>query len=369
MLDDHTRVKQVSGLGISKLRITFAVPFVNLTGGIRVVLGYANWLADAGHDVEVVYPLVPYPFHFTLRQRFGELRKGLREGARVDWHNMRCRVRRAPVIAPAFMRDADVIVATSWPVVETVGRLPARCGKKIQLLFHHESGTGPEDRIVNTYRLPFHRIAFARAVGCDVERRFGCRIDDVIPAGVDHGAFFPSGERQRDSVLMLYHNDPRKGAADGIEALSELRQRRPQVNVRMCGTVVPSSLPAWVEFTLRPTDAGLRGLFSTATVLLYPSRYEGFGLPPLEAMACGCPVVATRVGAVPDYAQHGVHAWLVEAGDVPGMVEGLDALLSNEALRNAFSCEGIRRASEYSMSRTAPMFAQAIDRLHPRDSD
>jgi hypothetical protein len=53
------------------VRIAFVLPFVNLTGGVRMVVDLANWLHDAGHDVTVVYPCWPYRFHFTSEQRWG----------------------------------------------------------------------------------------------------------------------------------------------------------------------------------------------------------------------------------------------------------------------------------------------------------
>lgn len=344
------------------MRITFAVPFVNLTGGIRLVVGYANWLHDAGHDVEIIHPLVPYAFHFTWRQRLGELRKAVHAAPGIAWCDLRCRVRRVPVITSTFVPDADVVVATSWPVSESVSRLPASCGTKVQLLFHHEGGTGPEDRIRGTYRPVFHRIAFAETIRREFEQQFDCRIDAVVPAGFDNAVFFPDGERSEDTVLMLYHNDPRKGAADGIQALTRLKHRFPRIRVRMCGTVPAPNLPSWIDFALCPNDAELRQLFSTSSVLLYPSRYEGFGLPPLEAMACGCPVVSSAVGAVPEYAIHKTDAWLVAPGDIEGMTEGLVTILTNDGLREMFAARGPARASDYSMSRAALLFEQELTR-------
>jgi glycosyltransferase involved in cell wall biosynthesis len=344
------------------MRITIVLPFVNLTGGIRLLLDYANWLHDEGHLVTVVYPLWPYRFHFERRDQLVEFRRQLRATARIDWFDLRCPLLRVPFIANAFLPRADLVLATSWPAVHSVARLDGSRGKKLHVLFHHESGTGPEERIRATYLLPFHRISFSRSVQLLLNDRFGCEIHDVVPAGVDTALFFPDGERTENTVLMLYHDDPRKGAADGIEALARLRERLPRVRVRMCGTVRPRSLPTWIPFEFHPRDVDLRRLYSTSAVFLYPSRYEGFGLPPLESMACACPVVTTGVGAVSEFATNRSNALVVPPGDVPNMTNALEEVLGNPPLRATLSARGLETARYYALTRTAPLFSEALTR-------
>ena len=344
------------------MRITIVVPFVNLTGGVRLLLDYANWLHGEGHLVTVVYPLWPYRYHFRRRDQLSEFRRQLRSRVRVEWFDLRCPLVRVPFIASAFLPRADVVLATSWPVVLDVARLAPSRGRKVHILFHHESGTGPEDRICATYGLPFHRISFSRSVQALLAERFGCEIHDVVPAGVDVTRFFPDSERAERTVLMLYHDDPRKGADDGIDALTRLRDRIPGLCVQVCGTVRHGSLPEWMPFTLHPPDADLRRLYSTATVFLYPSRYEGFGLPPLEAMACGCPVVTTDVGAVTEFAVDGCNALVVAPSDVHGMTGAMEKLLADPTLRARLSSRGLDTVRRYALARTAPLFSKALAR-------
>jgi glycosyltransferase involved in cell wall biosynthesis len=344
------------------VKITFVLPFVNLTGGIRVILDYANWLHDRGDQVTVVYPCWPYRFRYTFRQQFGEFQKHRRIGASVPWYDVRCRVRCVPWIHRTFMPSADVVVATAWPTVFDVSGLPARCGAKVHVVMHHESGTGPDSSIDSVYRFDFFRIAFSRSIATGIEDRFACRIDAVVPNGVNPRVFFPDGEPRSRSVLFLYHPDPRKGAADGIETLTRLRDRLPEVQIRSLGTVGPGSWPDPLPFEFHPDDATLRRAYSTSTVLLYPSRYEGFGLPPLEAMACGCPSVTTSVGAVPEYAENGVNALVVAPGDVGAMVCSLVRVLSEGPLRRRLAVEGLHTASRYTVGAIAPLFADALQR-------
>jgi glycosyltransferase involved in cell wall biosynthesis len=342
------------------VRITFVLPFVNLTGGIRVLLEHANWLHDSGHDVTVAYPLWPYRFHFTRRQQAGEFKRELQRAPDVTWMKVRCRLKRIPIVANRFVPVGDLVIASAWPTVHDVARLDPSKGRKVHVVFHHESGTGPERRIRAIYEMPFRRIACASAVRDLMLARFGCEIHDVVPCGVDTANFFPDGSPRDDTVMALYHDAPRKGWGDAMSALERLRQRRPDVRIRVCGTVQPTHVPPGVEFSFAPSDAELRRLYSTSTLLLYPSRDEGFALPPLEAMACGCPVVTTAVGAVPEFARDGENACVVTPGDVNGMTDRMEMVLCDVQMQRKLSRCGLETASRFAMSSIAPLFEAAL---------
>ncbi len=118
-----------------------------------------------------------------------------------------------------------------------------------------------------------------------------------------------------------------------------------------------------MTFEFHPSDADVRRLLSTSTALLYPSRYEGFGLPPLEAMACGCPVVTTDVGAIPEFVADGVNGLVVPVGDVDRMVSSLLRILRDRPLQASFSDRGLQTAADLSLDRVGPLFVQAIERV------
>jgi glycosyltransferase involved in cell wall biosynthesis len=117
-----------------------------------------------------------------------------------------------------------------------------------------------------------------------------------------------------------------------------------------------------MPFEFHPDDATLRRRYSSSMVLLYSSRYEGFGLPPLEAMACGCPSITTRVGAIPEFAVDRQNALIVPVGNVDAMVNGLEEVLRNRTLRERLSAAGLRTAEQFSLARVAPLFSDALQR-------
>ncbi len=108
-------------------------------------------------------------------------------------------------------------------------------------------------------------------------------------------------------------------------------------------------------------DADLPAILSAATLFVFPSLYEGFGLPPLEAMACGTPVLCSDRASLPEVV--GDAAWLVDPTDIEAIREGLRRLLRDEPLRQALRERGLEQATRFSWERAATETLQLYARL------
>jgi glycosyltransferase involved in cell wall biosynthesis len=98
-------------------------------------------------------------------------------------------------------------------------------------------------------------------------------------------------------------------------------------------------------------DDDLRGLYSSCSAFVYPSIYEGFGLPPLEAMACGAPVIASRIPALTETLGSAAHFF--DPLSRQQLVESIIQVTANQDLRQRLMSAGIRRAEKFSWERTA----------------
>jgi glycosyltransferase involved in cell wall biosynthesis len=112
-----------------------------------------------------------------------------------------------------------------------------------------------------------------------------------------------------------------------------------------------ASAPMAIEHVGEPNDTALVDLYRRAAVFAYPSRYEGFGLPVLEAMACGVPVVAAAAASIPEVA--GDAAVLLPVDDGQRWREALQVLLTDPARAAEHAARGRARAAEFTWERTA----------------
>ena len=211
-------------------------------------------------------------------------------------------------------------------------------------------------------------VSISREVGREVSERFGWAASKVVPIhlGVDHKLFRPansiSGEGGPRFVLSVASISRHKNLERLIRAFAKARRKLPNTRLVLVGMRTPRhgglsklvervGLNDVVEFTGRISDAALVKLYQTASALAFPSLYEGFGLPLLEAMACGCPVIASDLPTIRETA--GDAALFVDAEDSDGWAAALNEVLGSGALRESLIERGLRHADAYTWEETA----------------
>jgi glycosyltransferase involved in cell wall biosynthesis len=111
------------------------------------------------------------------------------------------------------------------------------------------------------------------------------------------------------------------------------------------------------------SDADLRALYSSCSAFIYPSIYEGFGLPPLEAMACGAPVIASAVPSVTNSV-----ARVISATDVRELARNIVELLRDARARESLTAAGLKHAAKFSWEQTAMLTREVYDEALTRSA-
>jgi len=193
----------------------------------------------------------------------------------------------------------------------------------------------------------------------------------LIPHGVDCDIYRPAEDRDaewrrlglggRHGIGIFGRVRRQKGTDRFVSALIELLPRHPEFTGIVCGLTKASESGFRAKLKRQVEEAGLSQriiflgerpaeevprLLAAVSICVSPQPYEGFGLVPLEAAACGTPVVATRVGAAPEIIADGETGLLVERDDEAGLVAAIDRLMNDASLRARLGTLARRRALE-----------------------
>lgn len=209
------------------------------------------------------------------------------------------------------------------------------------------------------------------------------RITVVYP-GIDTNVFRPpdAGEgagaaaSNRPYVLCVSGGDPTKNLETLIDAFTALPSPiREEHDLVLAGDlrrredlrsrVDERGLAAQTHFTGLISDEKLVALYQRASLFVFPSRYEGFGLPVLEAMACGCPVVCSNAASLPEVA--GDAALLVDPLNAEGFTLGMLTMLTDREAAQKFRQRGLAQAARFPWRETARQTVQVYARVcaHP----
>lgn len=290
----------------------------------------------------------------------------------------------APAMIPeALTLDADVVHAHAYGYFPTfVGSLvQAFNGVPLVITTHSDPGRTSFAKAAFDWVVPALTLRRAQQIIALTEgeshhlQKLGVAGDriSVIPNGVNPGEFSPRSESPKPgttcTVLFVGRCYPeQKGLQHLIRAMALLP---PSLGVRLRivgedwgGTeglrLLAESLGVanLVSFDGPLSRAGVVEAFRRSDMFALPSLFEPFGIAVLEAMSAGLPVVASRVGGVPEVVEEGSTALLVPPGDQRQLADALERLARDPALRAALGAAGRRRSLQFSWDRIAPQIRQ-----------
>lgn len=256
----------------------------------------------------------------------------------LSWYQRWGRVYRKMIVPRAIKHIAKVVTVSNFSKNDIKEHLPAL----------------KEDVILVTHEAAGERF---RKMGGDIQRS---KVSDTF--GI-----------KGNYILTLGALDPRKNTKAIINTFLHLKsEEKINVNLVIAGipkwrqtefykTVQESSFMEDIIFTDFISEEDMVLLYNYATVFLYPSLYEGFGIPPLEAMACGAPVITSNTTSIPEIV--GNAAFLIDPLNDKELKEALLSLLNNEDLRNDLIARGFKRAKEFSWNKMAKETLQIYESL------
>jgi len=326
-------------------------------GGDKMVLAYANHLARAGH--EVIFYVGQVDTHFLISDK-------------ITINRIQPMFKVATVFfALTHKFKADIVIADIMVLAFLLNLLNTR-----RVLYF------AQDYDVYYYRNPFSRLfvylmyvmgmKFLKIPTLAVSDGLKARLRQfhqdiyVVNNGVDPHIFFPRRAKEyltlkedRRAILIHARNDTRKGTDLAVEVFRKMRDGG--IELWVVGEYLqdPAIQVKIRNFGYVPENE-LARIISSADLLLYPSRHEGFGLLALEAAACGCPVVTTRAVKI---LAHGHTAWMASKENHAYFLEGIKTVLFERRFREKIIEGGIHLARQYNIRESGIQFERILKKL------
>jgi glycosyltransferase involved in cell wall biosynthesis len=270
-------------------------------------------------------------------------------------------------VTDADVPDADVVVASYYTTAPGVLRLSPSKGAKAIFIQNYEVEEGkPNPDLDATWRMPMHKITISKWLVDLARDKFGDDVVSHVPNSVDLEQFHadPRGKGSVPTVGLLYNTFSLKGLDTSLPALKHVASARSSLRVISFGAEKPYfrfPLPPSTEYFYRPAQDMIRQLYARCDVWMCGSNVEGFHLPPLEAMACRCPVVSTRVGGPLDIIEDGVNGFLVDVKDSGALAERVLRVLNMpEDQWRRMSDAAHRTATAFSLDEATDLFEGAL---------
>lgn len=331
------------------LRVTYVLPELRMSGGALVVMQLVNELRLLGVDARVV------------------ARRGRRDRRREVF---RWRMQVNPLVFAdehalvEGMAATDIVVATHWTTAAWVRKLVdagrAKQGayfvQDYEPWFYPEGESAARARVKQTYALISPKVVTSEWLReLLAQDGFESR---PIPLGLDLGFFYPRpvDRGSRPVVLaMARPRTPRRAFDFVVATLAQVHVTIPDADIVLFGEHIDSlNLPFPFRSAGVVTDHDeLARLYSSARVHFDGSDFQAFGLPALEAMACGAVSVLTDAGGVREYARHEENCLLVEPRDVDAAAGAILRLLSDEPLVARLQEAGFETSRQLSLKRQA----------------
>jgi len=353
---------------MKSMKINYVMHIIDPYGGVRVLFEIMNRLSDRGHEVSlttsaktITFPLkVKFICTETDLQRLSRLSiSGILELYSKIGLGYHSNLREEIIIQNEVksIPDCDINIAQNDTAAIAVFR------SKKGVPFHHmqhfeeiffENDPYRKAIVEESMYLPINRIVNSIWLKNKMKEKYGYDLQVVNPA-IDHNVFYPREVKKvtdKMRVLCFAKQTRWKGFPDALEAMTIVMKKKDNVEFIAYGANRPSyysDIP--YKFIKFPSDIELAKLYSSADVVICPSWFESFPLPPIEAMACGAPVVTTPYGTE-DYAFHQKNSLVVPPRDPKALADAVLGLLDNEDLRETFKKEGPKTAKQFTWDRT-----------------
>lgn len=334
-------------------------------GGTKVLYEYANYLTHKGHTVEIAYMANQLWSRFGLPEPIRKILARLSVYYRPRWFKLDKKIRKYALFSVnnKSVHDADVIVATDVRTAKPVAGLNQKKGEKYYFIQGFENWVLSNEDVYMTYALGMHNITVAGWLSKMVDQ-YSSEKSICIPNSINTSLFCVKNsieQRNPHSLAFHYRSNPVKGCEYAFETIRILEKKYHDLIVTVVGIEnEPDDMPKSCKYVHHAKPSEVADINNNVAVFMCTSVIEGFGLPGLEAMACGCALVSTDCLGIHEYAEDGKTALISRIKDAEGMARNIERFFDDNELRIRFAKTGALEASKRSTEKSAEKFERVI---------
>jgi glycosyltransferase involved in cell wall biosynthesis len=380
------------------VKIAFAMYKIGLAGGVRAIFEVANRLHERGYNIRIIalggdhsWFKVKVPIYYVQPSKILNLSiKAYRllrhiqvRNNKVNYFDVSAFARKLGFHADLIrtLTDAlnehgtDAAIATWYPTALSVWlsnvSKPLYFMQDFHELVQEADGIYGLRLFETTLRLPFHFLAnstYTRNIILSYNKEARVTVTGV---GVDLNTFHPRrtrvvGSSDKPIVMAIIRYGRYKGGDVAIRTLNIVNKKQPIHAIlvgdeRIIDNIFKEVRPEFKYAVFgNVDDETLAKLYSSSDIFIFTSYKEGFGLPPLEAMASGTAVVTTDCGGVRDYAVDSYNSLIVPPGDPAAIAEAVIKVLNDQRLRDKLIQGGLETAKQWTWDKVTDKFEEAI---------
>lgn len=333
------------------------------TGGHKIIFEYMNYLSK-NHNVTAYFGYEDSYEKFNIPiflKRF--LAKNATKFFRPRWFVFSKNIKKVCIddINDTTIFDADIIIATDVKTAKPVYNLRKNKGNKFYFIQDFENWYVSDDYVKNTYKLEMNKIVVSKWLK-DLVSSISQEKIYYVSNSINTSIFKNENvTRIPHSIVFQYRSNKAKGCKYAIEVISRLKEKYDDLQVVIISNEKKNDdIPNWCEYYFNVSQNDVSKINNRSQVFLCTSIEEGFGLPGLEAMACGCAVVSTAYEGIFEYAIDRENALLSPIKDVDAMINNVIMLFENDELRKKIVDNGMKTAKERSFKKAADEFENII---------
>lgn len=386
------------------MKILFVQHSIGLTGGHRAVLEISRVLSKKGCQTALLHPIIhPHFLEYSKPKTYLNLLKMILgrifRGNKIKWFQTEISLFRCWNLhyfvksksGKSFLDQFDIIVLTSWETAHAFQNFDNSKSKTIYFVQHYEAWfmwnnldyyqglenpiDMPASRTLSTKDMKLKHLVDQTYFSADTIFTTSKFLEDLltkhfnkdnlvkIPIGNNSELFSkstPNKKNKTKTVLFNCRGIPWKGDSFGISVLELLNKKRPDIDIIVYGKVEqPERLNKFAKVYNNPDDKKLKSLYQMADLFLFTSRVEGWGSPPMEAMASKCALVSTRVGFLIDYGIENKNCQFINFGDVCSTVDTITKLIDDKHKLAKLSKSGADLIETFTWEKSGNQFFQA----------